>query len=321
MTLALAPACPPDDATATDCARLLARGYERLAALCEPLRLDVRWPGTRTGHEPYTTRQRPTTQVVGSVSKAHSADTLTDAPSASVHARYSVQQLASEPELLAGFLDAEASRIAADHVPVPRRHVVAARALHSYLWSVSLLLSGPWYLDRRVPVLGPRAVRSELVGDRYEVTPGGFICLPDDPAARLPGVQIAPDEAALGAALRDGFAELVRPLLVAIAPAYRRGPRALWGMAGDDLVSGIWSLGRTLGEEERAVRLAGEVLPYGIAPFPDGANFRRLAGSDGRTHLTRTRTGCCLYYAIQPAEACGTCPRTGDAERLRRLEG
>ncbi|MEJ8672392.1 (2Fe-2S)-binding protein [Streptomyces sp. MS1.AVA.1] len=27
-----------------------------------------------------------------------------------------------------------------------------------------------------------------------------------------------------------------------------------------------------------------------------------------------------MYYTIRPDEACGTCPRTCDAERLRRLQ-
>ena len=35
----------------------------------------------------------------------------------------------------------------------------------------------------------------------------------------------------------------------------------------------------------------------------------------------RPRLGCCLHYTIRPAEACLTCPRTGDDERLRRLAG
>ncbi|MGH3323710.1 MAG: (2Fe-2S)-binding protein, partial [Streptomyces sp.] len=100
----------------------------------------------------------------------------------------------------------------------------------------------------------------------------------------------------------------------------RRGRRALWGMVADDLISGIWYLGRMLGQEERAVRAATELLPSGIPPFPGGAAFRRLEGRGGEQHPTRTRLGCCLYYTIRPAEACITCPRTCDAERLSRLE-
>jgi hypothetical protein len=63
-----------------------------------------------------------------------------------------------------------------------------------------------------------------------------------------------------------------------------------------------------------------EVVPGPVPPFPGGADFRRLTGRDGQSYPTRTRLGCCLFYTIRPAEACGTCPRTCDAERLHRLE-
>ena len=129
-----------------------------------------------------------------------------------------------------------------------------------------------------------------------------------------------PQEGQLRAALRVAMADHMRPLLSAIGPVARRSARSLWGLVADDLVSGIWHLGRTLGQEAKAVRAATEVLPIAVPPYPAAADFRHLTGADGRRHATRTRTGCCMFYAIRPAEACVTCPRTGDAERLRRLQ-
>nr|WP_236071765.1 iron-sulfur protein [Streptomyces polyasparticus] len=236
--------------------------------------------------------------------------------------------LAARPELLDAAIDGEVARIQAKFGPAPRREVAASRLLHHYLWSVGLLLSGPWYLTRRVPRIRPRDIRIDLATAELALTPGGFTCLPGDPAAGLPGVRVVAHEEALRAELRAAYADHMRPLLTAIGPAIRRGPRALWGMAGDDLVSGVWYLGRMLGQEEQSVRSATTLLPTGIAPFPSGADFRRLQGSSGRTHLTRTRAGCCLYYAIrsapdstaEPARACATCPRVCDAERVRRIE-
>ncbi|NGO77325.1 iron-sulfur protein [Streptomyces sp. YC504] len=236
--------------------------------------------------------------------------------------------LAADPGLLDTVIDGEAARIQAEFGPAPRREVAASRLMHHYLWSVGLLMSGPWYLARRVPRIRPRDVRIDPVTAELALAPGGFTCLPDDRAAGMRGVRVVAHEEALRAELRSAFADHVRPLLAVAAPAVRRGPRALWGMAGDDLVSGIWYLGRMLGQEERSVRAAGALLPTGIPPFPAGADFRRLQGSSGHSHLTRTRAGCCLYYAIrtspdstaQPPQACGTCPRVCDAERLRRLE-
>ncbi|MFB7667066.1 (2Fe-2S)-binding protein [Kitasatospora sp. NPDC056138] len=196
---------------------------------------------------------------------------------------------------------AEAARIEAGNGRAPRTHVAASRLLHHLLWSAALLFSGPWYLAGEVPRLG--------VQDCWIDAGTGDLTV--RPAVGVPGGE---------AELRDAVAAFVGPLLGAFAPYVKRGQRALWGMAADDLLSGIWYLGRMLGEEERAIRVAGAVLPGGTPPFPGAADFRLLQGTSGRVHRTRTRLGCCLYYAIRPAEACVTCPRTCDEERVRRLE-
>jgi hypothetical protein len=231
-------------------------------------------------------------------------------------------ELAKDEAVLDAFVDAEAERIRHRYGTVPRRDVAASRALHDYAWSVALLMSGAWYLERRVPRIRPEDLRLDLATAEFTLTPGADLtCLPGDPAATLPGVLTAPHEDALRDELRAAVAEHMEPLLTAIGPLARRGSRALWGMVADDLVSGIWYLGRTLGREDDAVRAATALLPSGVTPYPGGAGFRYLTTDDGRRHPTRTRTGCCMYYTIRPDEACATCPRTCDAERLRRLQG
>lgn len=270
----------------------LARTYRRIAASCEALNMTVAAPDAAAA------APTPGPGLDGA-------------------------ELTRSRQALDAFVDAEAGRIRELHGHLPRRDVAASRALHDYLWSVSLLMSGAWYLERRVPRVQPHEVRVDLATGAFEVVPGtGFACLPDDPAAALmPGVRVVADEEALRAELRAAVADHVGPLLTAIGPYLRRGPRALWGMATDDLVSAIWYLGRMLDQEERAVQAATELLPAGIPPFPGGADFRRLVGRDGKRYPTRTRLGCCLYYTLDPAQACLNCPRTDDAERLRRLEG
>ncbi|MDQ0840453.1 (2Fe-2S)-binding protein [Streptomyces sp. V1I6] len=230
-------------------------------------------------------------------------------------------ELTRSEKALDAFIDAEADRIREHHRHAPRRDVAASRALHDYLWSVALLMSGAWYLERRVPGIAPQDVRIDVAAAAFEIVPGsGFACLPDDPAAGMPGVRVVAHEEALRAELRATIADHVGPLLTAVGPHTRRRSRALWGMAADDLISGLWYLGRMLDQEDRAIQAATELLPTAIPPFPGGADFRRLAGRDGRRHPTRTRLGCCMYYTLDAAQACSTCPRTCDAERLRRLE-
>ncbi|GHA01915.1 (2Fe-2S)-binding protein [Streptomyces purpurascens] len=265
---------------------VLGTAYRRLTGICEALTVEVADPRTACDQPAFTGAE-----------------------------------LMSDQSALDAFLEAEATRIHTRFAHTPRSHVTASRALHDYAWSVALLMSGVWYLERRVPRIRPQSVRLDLAAGAYTITPEPRVaCLPGDPVAALPGAVTVAGEEALRAELRAAVADHMRPLLTALGPAVRRGPRALWGMVGDDLVSGIWYLGRTLGREEDAVRTATALLPEPVSPYPSGADFRLLTGTDGRRHTTRTRAGCCLYYAIRPDEACGTCPRVCDTERLRRLE-
>ncbi|MFD8634461.1 (2Fe-2S)-binding protein [Streptomyces sp. NPDC059533] len=286
-----------------DCTAALARTYGRLAAVCEALDVRVAAAGTPPFARPFARPSAHPRRWVGGAELADRTDP------------------AGGQEALDAFVAAEADRIRVGHGHDPRPDVAASRALHDYLWSVGLLMSGVWYLERRVPRVRPREVRVDLSTGTFEIAPGaGFACLPGDPAAHLPGARVVADEEALRAELRAAVADHFRPLLAAVGPRVRRRDRALWGMATDDLVSGIWYLGRSLGQEERAVREATELLPTAIAPFPGGADFRRLTDRAGHAHPTRTRLGCCMYYTLDPSRACATCPRTCDAERLRRIE-
>ncbi|MEU6862175.1 iron-sulfur protein [Streptomyces sp. NPDC046876] len=306
---------PPVPLTSVRGGSPLAAGYRRLAAVCEAL--DLRIAGDDTDAD-----------------TGAGADPGGGAGAPGAGRWVTGARLARDPEALTAFVGAEAARIRERHGHEPRPDVAASRALHDYAWSVGVLMSGAWYLERRVPRIRPAEVRVDLTTGAYEVTPGhAFACLPDDPAAapsapsgarmsdaRMSGVRTVPDGEALRAELRAAVVDHMRPVLAAFAPHVRRGPRALWGMVADDLVSGIWYLGRVLDQEERSVSAAAELLPTAMAPFPGGADFRLLVGREGRRYPTRTRIGCCLYYKLDAARPCGTCPRTCDTERLRRLE-
>ncbi|MFF2044925.1 iron-sulfur protein [Kitasatospora sp. NPDC058170] len=225
---------------------------------------------------------------------------------------YSAAELAHRPEALDAALAGEAARIAAEHGREPRPHVSASRLLHHYLWTACVLLAGPWFLAGRVPVIDPADIWLHAPTGDFALRPRGHVS--------LPGHVPLSGEDELRAELRTAVVGHAEPLLAAFAAATRRGTRALWGMVTDDLASAIWYLGRMLGEEDASVAAAEAVLPGGTLPLPGSADFRRLTGSDGSSHHTRTRLGCCLYYAIRPDSACLTCPRTSDEERLLRLE-
>ncbi|WP_327731597.1 (2Fe-2S)-binding protein [Streptomyces sp. NBC_00487] len=292
--------------TATPVPALLSAAYRRLDAVCEALSVRVTEPGRSATRQPLSRTTRP------ALSRA------TRAPRPAAH----TIGLMDGQESVEAFVEAEAARIQDRHDHSAPRHVAASRALHDYAWSVGLLMSGVWYLERRVPRVAPSDIRVDLTTGMYEITPGtDLVCLPDDAATALPGTRTVAHQEALRAELRAAVADHMGPVLDAIGPYARRGSRALWGLVGDDLVSGLWYLGRMRGDEASGVRAASAVLPSAHAPFPGGADFRSLRTSDGREHPTRTRMGCCLYYTIRPAEACSTCPRTCDTERLRRLEG
>jgi len=223
-----------------------------------------------------------------------------------------------------------AERLTRDHGRRPRPDVAATWGLHRYLWPACLLFTVPWFLTRRVPRLPVTAVSVHRATGRMTVRPEGFACLPGDPAARLPGARIVPTKEALRGELRAALAEHVAPLLDAFGPLLRRGPRALWGMATDEVAEGLWYVAGLLGagEAERARRELTELLPGGTPPFAGGARFHRAVptgrtGGDQppgrpdqktdapspRPETGRTRLTCCLFYTVNPAAACAGCPR------------
>ncbi|MFH9351957.1 (2Fe-2S)-binding protein [Kitasatospora sp. NPDC017646] len=212
-----------------------------------------------------------------------------------------------------------------------RPDVAAGFGLHRLVWPVSLLFTAPWFLERRVPLLGPDDVslRRGPASAELTVRPETFVCLPDDPVAGSPDARTAPDEAGLAARLRWVLGEFLAPVLTAFGPQVRRGPRVLWAMATDAVVEGLWYAGRLLGEQERARAELSALLAPGApasgptcapgadrgpapapAPFTPGAGFAPPApGRTGAPGTDRARASCCLAYTVEPGEMCGGCPR------------
>ncbi|MFJ4918646.1 (2Fe-2S)-binding protein [Streptomyces sp. NPDC088725] len=229
------------------------------------------------------------------------------------------RELAEGGAAFDAFLAWDESQVLRDYGERARPDVVASFALHRYAWPACLLITVPWFLHRRVPRVPVDQVSFHRALGRMTVRVTDFACLPGDPAAALPGARVVPDEEALRAEVRTSVAEHLTPVLEGFAPRMRRGRRALWGMVTDEIVEGLWYLGHLLGEERRAMAELELLLPGETKPYVGGAGFRELSGSDGESLPTRDRASCCLFYTLRPEDMCVTCPRTCDADRIRKL--
>ncbi len=227
--------------------------------------------------------------------------------------------LAAGGEILDTFLAWDDAQVQRDYGQRARTDVIASFALHRYAWPACLLITIPWFLHRRVPVLPAQNVSFQRALGRMAVRIDSFGCLPDDPAAALPGARVVADEEALRAEVRAAVAGHLAPVLEGFRTRMRRGPRALWGMVTDEIVEGLWYLGHLLGEEPRAMAELELLLPGATAPYVRGAGFRTLTGPNGEVLPTRDRASCCMFYTLRPEDACITCPRTCDADRITRL--
>ncbi|WP_066952381.1 (2Fe-2S)-binding protein [Streptomyces lushanensis] len=217
------------------------------------------------------------------------------------------------------FLDWDDAQVVRDHGQRARPDVIAGFALHRYAWPACLLITVPWFLHRRVPRIPVGDVFLQRALGRMGVRVRDFACLPDDPAADLPGARVVPDEEALRAEVREAAAEHLGPVLDGFGPRMRRGRRALWGMATDEIVEGLWYIGHLLGEERRAMAELELLLPGTTGPYVGTAGFRELTGPGGESLPTRDRASCCFFYTLRPEDTCATCPRTCDADRVQKL--
>ncbi|MEU1042889.1 (2Fe-2S)-binding protein [Streptomyces sp. NPDC005907] len=231
----------------------------------------------------------------------------------------SAARLAEGGADLDAFLVWDEEQVLRDYGQRARPDVVASFGLHRYAWPACLLITVPWFLLRRVPRLPVEHVTYQRTLGRMAVRVGEFACLPDDPAATLPGARVVPDEAALEAEVRAAVAEHLEPVLGGFGPRMRRRGRALWGMATDEIVEGLWYVAHLLGEERRAMRELERLLPGTTKPYAGSAAFRELTGPDGEPLPTRDRASCCLFYTLRPEDTCLTCPRTCDTDRVAKL--
>ncbi|MGV9877742.1 (2Fe-2S)-binding protein [Streptomyces sp. NPDC003006] len=220
---------------------------------------------------------------------------------------------------LDAFLAWDDAQVLKDYGTRARPDVVASFGLHRYAWPATLLITVPWFLHRRVPRFPVANVSFQRTLGRMAVRADGFACLPGDPAAALPGARVVADEEALRAEVRAAVADHLGPLLEGFGPRMRRRSRALWSVATDEIVEGLWYIAHLLGEERRAMTELERLLPGATKPYVGTAGFRELTGPNGESLPTRDRASCCMFYTLRPEDTCVTCPRTCDTERVARL--
>ncbi|GGY39237.1 (2Fe-2S)-binding protein [Streptomyces xanthochromogenes] len=227
--------------------------------------------------------------------------------------------LAAGGTALDAFLAWDNAQVVRDYGHQARPDVIASFGFHRYAWPACLLVTVPWFLHRRVPRVPVADVAFQRSSGQIALRTREFACLPDDPAAELPGARVVADEEALRGEVRDAVAEHLGPVLEGFGPRMRRGRRALWGMATDEIVEGLWYVGALLGEEARAMAELDALLPGTAKPYVGTPGFRELTAPDGRRLPTRDRASCCFFYTVRPDDTCVTCPRTCDADRVQRL--
>ncbi|MEV0125720.1 (2Fe-2S)-binding protein [Streptomyces sp. NPDC050703] len=228
-------------------------------------------------------------------------------------------RLAEAGDDLDAFLAWDSAQVQKDYGTQARPDVIAGFGLHRYAWPATLLITVPWFLHRRVPRYPVQNVSFQRTLGRMAVRAESFACLPDDPATALPGARVVPDEEALRAEVRQAVAEHLGPLLDGFGPRMRRRSRALWSVATDEIVEGLWYVAHLLGEERRAMTELELLLPGATKPYVGTAGFRELTGPGGEALPTRDRASCCMFYTLRPEDTCVTCPRTCDEERVARL--
>jgi len=232
---------------------------------------------------------------------------------------FAVAGLARAGAELDSFLAWDDQQVLADHGRRARPDVIAGFGLHRYAWPACLLITVPWFVLRRVPRFPVRDVTFQRMPGRIAVRVGEFACLPDDPAAVLPGARTVPDEEALRAEVRASVAEHLEPVLEGFGPRMRRRGHALWAVATDEVVESLWYVAGLLGEQQRATAELERLFPGSTRPYVGTAGFREVTGPNGECLPTRDRASCCFYYTVDAQDICANCPRNPEAARVAKL--
>jgi hypothetical protein len=209
------------------------------------------------------------------------------------------------------------AEVATSGYDTDRPDILGTRLLEIWVWLVATPAAATILLDRRLPDLSAANVVlcPGLWADPAPVglRSGRFWCLPADPAAAHPDATVVADERALVLELNATLrARHLAPLVDAIAERSRRGRRALWRSATDQLVGAFARAGEAAGALEEGCRLA-RLAAEGEPPMRGRGRFDRPRG-----YPMHVRDGCCLYYRLPDGPHCLNCPLLDEGERMLR---
>jgi len=232
----------------------------------------------------------------------------------------------SDPDFFARWRAQVAQRLAEQHPAVLDETQVSEKTTGGYVLQWYLII--PAYLGgllfhatRRVPLLSPQQLGFRLdpaALREVALRPGRFWCLTGDPDASHPDAVPVPDEAALGAVLRDQVIAHASRFLAVYAPQVRFGHRTQWAAVTDVLDSGLLLAGRSFGSPQAGAADARLVLADGAKPLTSASTIAAVTDDRGRIRWTRRRSSCCFLYALPGIEhPCASCPRVNDGERAR----
>jgi hypothetical protein len=142
--------------------------------------------------------------------------------------------------------------------------------------------------------------------------------LAGDPLAGQDGVRTLPDAGALCRAVADGYVTLLAPVLDALRPFARRGPRGLWAEVADRLTGAVFLAARAAGGDGPAEVAA--LLDAAPAVLRHPVSWVDVPVRGGQVAWKR-RTVCCLAYQTPrfAGQYCATCPLVPAAETAHRV--
>jgi hypothetical protein len=232
----------------------------------------------------------------------------------------------SEPERLAALVDRTAAWCGG--APTSTARTAAASLM---IGDVASALAGPMagaLVGQRRALLPDRDTLSLRFGphgvDGLAMAAPGLGVLPVDPLAGLDGTFVLSDLDRVRAAVAEGYAELMRPVVDTLCAIDRRGRRAVWGDVAEAFAGAVFLAVRAVTRPHDAPEEVSRLLavaPPGLAQPVRWVDVPRPDGSPRDTVPWKRRTVCCLAYQTPrfTGEYCATCPLLPAEETVRRI--